>query len=79
MMITPELIARINELSRKKRAEGLNQQELEEQAELRRIYLDSIKAQVRDMLDTIEFVDPASPSQPAFHQTQIDLVERPLH
>lgn len=79
MMITPELIARINELSRKKRAEGLNQQELDEQAELRRIYLDSIKAQVRDMLDTIEFVDPASSSQHAFHQTQIDLVERPLH
>ena len=56
-MITPELIARINELSRKKRSVGLSDDETQEQQRLRREYLDSIRAQVTDMLDNIEIVD----------------------
>ena len=43
-MITPELVARINELARKKRSEGLSEAETAEQASLRRVYLDSIRA-----------------------------------
>ena len=46
-MITPELIARINELSRKKRSVGLSDDETQEQQRLRREYLDSIRAQRR--------------------------------
>ena len=42
-MITPELIARINELARKKRSEGLTEEELAEQAKLRRIYLETTR------------------------------------
>ena len=56
-MITPELITRINELSRKKRSVGLSDDEAQEQQLLRREYLDSIKAQVTGMLDNIEIVD----------------------
>lgn len=56
-MITPELIARINELARKKRAQGLTVKEKKEQAVLRRIYLDGIRAQMVEMLDSIEIVD----------------------
>ena len=56
-MITPELITRINELSRKKRSVGLSDDEAQEQQLLRREYLDSIRAQVTDMLDNIEVVD----------------------
>ena len=56
-MITPELITRINELSRKKRSVGLSDDEAQEQQLLRREYLDSIKAQVTGMLDNIEVVD----------------------
>ena len=56
-MITPELITRINELSRKKRSIGLSDDEAQEQQQLRREYLDSIRAQVTDMLDNIEVVD----------------------
>ncbi len=56
-MITPELIARINELSRKKRTEGLSEAETAEQQKLRRIYLDSIREQMTRMLDSLEFVD----------------------
>lgn len=50
-MITPELVARINELSRKQRSSGLDEAEKEEQAKLRRIYIDAIKGQVKAHLD----------------------------
>lgn len=50
-MITPEMIARINELARKQRGEGLTEAEKEEQARLRRLYIDHIKGQVKDALD----------------------------
>ncbi len=56
-MITPELVARINELARKKRSEGLSEAETAEQASLRRVYLDSIRAQMTQMLDSIRIVD----------------------
>lgn len=56
-MITRELIDRINELSRKQRNGGLSPEEKEEQALLRRQYIDAIKAQVRQTLDSIELVD----------------------
>ncbi len=78
-MITPELLARINELSRKKRTEGLSQEELAEQAALRRVYLDSIKSQVMDLLDNIEIVDTPAPSEKVLHQTHITLGNRVLH
>ena len=46
-----QTIARINELARKQREEGLTQAEKDEQAKLRRIYIDNIKNQVRQQLD----------------------------
>ncbi len=45
------MIARINELARKQRGEGLTEAEKEEQARLRRLYIDHIKGQVKDALD----------------------------
>ena len=56
-MITPELLARINELARKKRTVGLTPEELAEQKELYKIYLSSIREQMTSLLDSIEFVD----------------------
>lgn len=56
-MITPELLARINELARKKRTIGLTEEELAEQKELYKIYLAAIRGQVTNLLDSIEFVD----------------------
>ena len=38
-----ELIERINVLARKQKSEGLNEEELKEQAKLRKEYIDSIK------------------------------------
>ena len=56
-MITKELIARINALSRKQRSVGLTPEEKEEQRRVRAIYLADIRAQVTGMLDQIEVVD----------------------
>ena len=56
-MITPELLASINELARKKRTIGLTEEELAEQKELYKIYLAAIRGQVTSLLDSIEFVD----------------------
>lgn len=80
-MITPELLARINELARKKRTVGLSDEEITEQKKLYDIYLTAIRGQVTNLLDSIEFVD--EPPQPVkkknvIKQTNIDL-ERVLH
>lgn len=56
-MITPELLARINELARKKRTVGLTAEELAEQKELYKVYLAAIRGQVTSLLESIEFVD----------------------
>ncbi len=50
-MITPEIIARINELGRKQKAGTLTEEERVEQAKLRRLYIDNIKGQVKAHYD----------------------------
>ncbi|QDK71208.1 DUF896 domain-containing protein [Lactococcus protaetiae] len=57
MSITNEQIERINALARKKKQEGLTDKELEEQAILRRAYLDSVKANFRSQVETIKVID----------------------
>ena len=57
MAITNEQVERINELARKKKAEGLSEAELEEQALLRRAYHDSVKANFRSQVETIKVID----------------------
>ncbi|QDR81104.1 DUF896 domain-containing protein [Sporomusa termitida] len=56
-MITPAVIARINELAKKSRAPGLTDSERAEQAELRRRYIDHIKVQVKTQLDSVKVAD----------------------
>lgn len=62
-MITKELIEKINYLSRKQRSVGLTPEEKEEQAKVRRQYIDGIKTQMRATLDNITIVDPEELSQ----------------
>lgn len=57
MAITNEQVERINELARKKKTEGLSEAELEEQALLRRAYLDSVKENFRSQVETIKVID----------------------
>lgn len=52
-MITPEMVARINLLARKQKEEGLSSSEKEEQAILRRQYIDSVKANAKIQLDCV--------------------------
>ena len=53
-----EVIARINELAAKNKAEGLTPEELEERDKLRRIYIDSYKANLVAQLENTYIVQP---------------------
>lgn len=57
-MVNEKTIERINELYRKSKAEGLTTAEAEEQAKLRREYIDAFKANLRSNLETIKIQQP---------------------
>ncbi|MBY9082039.1 DUF896 domain-containing protein [Paenibacillus sp. HN-1] len=52
-----ELVNRINELARKQKSVGLNEEELAERAKLREIYLGNVRRNFRAQLESIEIVD----------------------
>ena len=60
MAITQDMIDRINELSRKKKAEGLTEEEQAEQKVLYKEYIAAWRNNVRAQLENIEFVDADS-------------------
>ncbi|MDV4151884.1 DUF896 domain-containing protein [Clostridium sp. AL.422] len=49
-----DVIKRINELYKKSKEEGLNEEEKEEQQLLRRRYIDNVKNNFRAQLETVE-------------------------
>lgn len=53
-----ERIVRINELYHKSLAEGLNEEEREEQARLRKEYVANIRANLKGQLDSITVQHP---------------------
>ena len=53
-----ERIARINELYHKSQNEGLNDAEKEEQARLRKEYVENIRANLRGQLESITIEHP---------------------
>ena len=53
-----EVIARINELARLAKERPLTEEELEERAKLRRIYIDNVKANLIGQLDNTYIVSP---------------------
>ncbi len=53
-----EVVARINVLARKAKAEGLTPEELQERDKLRRIYIDSVKASLTGKLDNTYILRP---------------------
>ena len=57
MAITQEMRDRINELAKKKKAEGLTEEEAAEQKVLYREYIDAFKANLRAQLEMIEVVE----------------------
>ena len=52
-MVTDEQVARINALAKKSREVGLSPEELEEQKQLRRAYVDAVKNSLRTHLNHI--------------------------
>lgn len=53
-MIDEKKIARINELYHRSKAEGLNEEEKEEQARLRKEYIEAVRRNLRGQLDQID-------------------------
>ena len=53
-----EKIARINELSRKSKAEGLTEEEKQEQTILRQEFIASFRNNLKAQLDNIDVVNP---------------------
>ena len=53
-----EVIARINELAAKNKAEGLTEEELVERDKLRRIYIDNVTGNLKGQLDNTTVVYP---------------------
>ncbi len=51
-------IARINELYRKSKAEGLTEAEKKEQADLRRAYVENVKMNLRGQLNNMSIQNP---------------------
>lgn len=53
-----EVIARINALAKKAKTEGLTDEETAERDKLRRIYIDSVKANLTGQLDNTYILRP---------------------
>lgn len=53
-----EVIARINALAKKAKAEGLTQEELAERDKLRRIYIDNVKSSLVGQLENTYILEP---------------------
>ncbi len=63
-----EVIARINELAKKAKAEGLTPEELQERDKLRRIYIDSVKANLVGQLENTYIVRPDGSKEKLEHK-----------
>lgn len=57
MSIDQKLIDRINVLARKKKAEGLTEEELQEQQELRKEYIRLFRAGFEQQITSIKVID----------------------
>lgn len=80
-MISKELIERINYLARKSRTEGLTEAEKEEQAAVRREYIEAIKMRVKDTLDNTRIIreDSGSGECPDCGHSHSDKCNHHLH
>lgn len=63
-----EVIARINALAKKAREEGLSEDELAERDKLRRIYIDSVKANLVGQLENTYIVSPDGTKKKVTHK-----------
>ena len=64
-------IERINELARQKKAEGLNEEELKEQAELRAQYLREFRANMEETLKMVRVEQEDGTYKPLVKKEQV--------
>ncbi len=57
-MLAKDKIDRINELSRKSKAEGLSLEEAKEQTSLRKEYLSTFRSTMRETIENVQVIDP---------------------
>ena len=62
------VIARINELAKKAKAEGLTNEELAERDKLRRIYIDSVKGNLVGQLENTYILRPDGTKEKVKHK-----------
>ena len=62
------VIARINELAHKNKAEGLTEEELAERDKLRRIYIDNVTGNLKGRLDNTYIVRPDGTKEKLQHK-----------
>ena len=63
-----EVIARINELAKKNKEEGLTAEELVERDKLRRIYIDSVTGNLKQQLENTTIVYPDGTKKKVTHK-----------
>ena len=63
-----KVIARINELAAKNKQEGLTDEELEERAKLRRIYIDNVTGNLKGQLENTTIVYPDGTKKKVTHK-----------
>lgn len=63
-----EVIARINELAKKNKTEGLTPEELTERDRLRQIYIDNVKANLVGQLENTYIVQPDGTKKKVIHK-----------
>lgn len=63
-----DTIARINELAKKAKTEGLTPEEIAERDKLRRIYIDNVKANLIGQLENTYYVDEKGNKTPLKHK-----------
>ena len=63
-----EVIARINELAKKNKEEGLTEEELVERDKLRRIYIDSVTGNLKNHLENTSIVYPDGTKKKITHK-----------
>ena len=63
-----KVIARINELARKAKSEGLTPEETAERDKLRRIYIDNVKANLTGQLENTYIVYPDGTKKKVQHK-----------
>ena len=67
-MSMDEVIARINTLAKKAKEQGLTEEEIAERDQLRRIYIDSVKANLVGQLENTYIVSPDGTKRKVTHK-----------